>query len=592
MLESLSKNETFEYQKMTPEEMKSKGILGRLIGPCADLINPTRNGRGYGEELWEKVFDDQIVNEKIENKCLFGELGHPADREEVDMEKIAIALNEKPKKDDSGKLIACFDILDTPNGRILKTLCDYGTTIGISSRGTGEVIGDEVDPESYTFECFDAVIVPAVKEARLSYVAESLDRKGPNLKKALRESLDSASDEDREVMKQTLNELDIDVEEEEEKGELKEGFLWFNLALAFPTREEADAWVSDHLKPESERKLPGGVKEDEGSFVVTFNIFDIIDGKEDDVIEQVRAQLDEIKGSNPEKDEHKSASADGGEPSKQEIEEPEGAEDSGSEEIIKSLQEAIKAKSDLESQVKQLQEKVAVSDAKVAKLEEELTDYKSATVKMSKLAVSNKDLTDKVSALEEELSKKAEAISIQNARIGKLVEEKKASMAAKSKTDALNESLAVKDAEIKTLNDNFNEIKSDYDGRIASLTESIEKLKSESESKDKELDRESKLRESYKNLANKAVKRYIESRATMLGVKSSEIMGKLPEDYSLDDIDLVCEELQTYELNIAKLPFRLTEKSRVKVSKSVNESLPSSEQDDVDESLYRLAKLI
>ena len=180
MLESLSKNETFEYKKLSAEEMESRGILGRLVGPCADFINPTRNGRGYGEELWERVFDDPIVNEKIDNKCLFGELGHPADREEVDMEKIAIALNEKPKKNKDGKLLACFDILNTPNGKILKTLCDYGTTIGISSRGTGEVIGDEVDPDSYNFECFDAVIVPAVKEARLNYVTESLNKNSLN----------------------------------------------------------------------------------------------------------------------------------------------------------------------------------------------------------------------------------------------------------------------------------------------------------------------------------------------------------------------------------------------------------------------------
>lgn len=51
MLESISKNGRLDYQKMTPEEMKSKGILGRLIGPVADFINPTRNGRKYTEEL-------------------------------------------------------------------------------------------------------------------------------------------------------------------------------------------------------------------------------------------------------------------------------------------------------------------------------------------------------------------------------------------------------------------------------------------------------------------------------------------------------------------------------------------------------------
>ena len=150
----------------------------------------------------------------------------------------------------------------------------------------------------------------------------------------------------------------------------------------------------------------------------------------------------------------------------------------------------------------------------------------------------------------------------------------------------------------RTLNENFNEIKADYENQIKALNESIETLKSDSESKDKEfnqkLDRESRLAESYKKLANKAVKHYIESKATMLGIKSSEIMGKLPDDYTIEDIDTICEDLQSYELNMNKLPFSVDRQVKVRVNKSVNESLPSQEDEDndVDESLLRLAKLI
>lgn len=220
MLESLKKNEAFEYKKLTPEEMAAKGILGRLVGECADVINPTRNGRRYGEELWDKVFKDPIVLEKIKNKCLFGEFGHPiGDREEVDPEKIAIALNEVPKKTSGGKLIALFDILDTPCGRILKTICDYGATIGISSRGTGEVIGEDVDPDSYDFECFDAVIVPAVETARPQYVTESLDKNKMKMRQALTEELSKASADDRAVMEKQLEELNINLDEDVDLSE-------------------------------------------------------------------------------------------------------------------------------------------------------------------------------------------------------------------------------------------------------------------------------------------------------------------------------------------------------------------------------------
>jgi chromosome segregation ATPase len=264
------------------------------------------------------------------------------------------------------------------------------------------------------------------------------------------------------------------------------------------------------------------------------------------------------------------------------------------------LQEAIKDKSDLEAQVKQLQEEAAVNNAKVAKLEEELSGYKSATVKMSKLAVENKDLTTKVSTLEEELNAKAKTIDSQKNRISKLVAEKKEGLKEGLKsgeeTKSLNESLAQKDAEIKLLNENFDSIKADYEAQIQALNESIESMKSDSESKDKEfndkLDKESRLKESYKKLANKAVTHYIESKATMLGVKASEIMDKLPDDYKIEDIDSICEDLQSYELNMNKLPFSVDRKVKVRVNKSVNESLPTEEEDnDVDDSLYRLAKL-
>ena len=214
MLETISVNEQLNYEKLSPEEMEKRGILGRLAGPCADIINSTRNGRKYSEALWEAVFENPIMKEKFERGGVFGECGHPADRSEVDFEKIAICMPQPPKKDKSGKLIAIFDILATPCGKILKTLCDYGYKIGISSRGTGETYTDEngeetVDPDTYDCECFDAVLIPAVKAATLMMV-ESFDDKKLKLKKALCEALDNASDEDRKIMKDKLDELNID----------------------------------------------------------------------------------------------------------------------------------------------------------------------------------------------------------------------------------------------------------------------------------------------------------------------------------------------------------------------------------------------
>ena len=104
MLENLNALDQMQYEKLTAEEQASRGILGRLVGVIADFKNPTRNGRKYTESLWDKTFENPIIKEKLANRCLFGELGHPVDRQEVDMEKIAICMAEAPKKGKDGKL--------------------------------------------------------------------------------------------------------------------------------------------------------------------------------------------------------------------------------------------------------------------------------------------------------------------------------------------------------------------------------------------------------------------------------------------------------------------------------------------------------
>lgn len=221
MLESFN-TDAFTYKRLTEEEQNKRGILGRLVGVIADTVNPTRNNRKYSASLWEKVFEDPIMKERIENRCCFGELGHPADREETDMEKIALCLAEQPKKGKDGKLYGVFDILSTPNGRILKTLCDYGCNIGISSRGSGDLYTDEngdesVDEDTYDCQGFDAVLIPAVKEARLEYVTESLNkvRYSKSLKEKLQESLSKASEDDKKVMKESLDTLGITLNEDD-----------------------------------------------------------------------------------------------------------------------------------------------------------------------------------------------------------------------------------------------------------------------------------------------------------------------------------------------------------------------------------------
>ena len=68
--------------------------------------------------------------------------------------------------------------------RAQKVICQY----------TDENGDEAVDPDTYNCECFDAVLIPAVKEARLQYVTECLNTKKYNktLKQRLHEEVEKA----------------------------------------------------------------------------------------------------------------------------------------------------------------------------------------------------------------------------------------------------------------------------------------------------------------------------------------------------------------------------------------------------------------
>ena len=207
-------------------ENKRKGVLGTLEGVCADCIKATRNGRLYPDAVWQTAFNDPIVKEHFQCGGIFGQLGHPKEdqTENEEFNSIAICMPDPPKKGPDGKLRGRWDILDTPNGRILKCLCDYGYKIGISSRANGDVEEDwdgneSVVPDTFQFKAFDAVLLPALKEARLNLVTESFDNTKDKLRKALKESIDSSDDVDKAVMLKTLEDLGIDYIESSENKE-------------------------------------------------------------------------------------------------------------------------------------------------------------------------------------------------------------------------------------------------------------------------------------------------------------------------------------------------------------------------------------
>ena len=557
--------EALQMQPLSEEEKASRHILGRLYGPIATTKEKTRNGRGYNKELWEKALSDEIFREKIANKSLFLELGHPLDREETDMEKVCACIPEMPKIVD-GDLYAYVDILDTNNGRLLKTLCDYGFVPGISSRGSGDIMSnDEVDPETFFLETWDIVQLPAVKKARLS-VCESLGNK--TLTMALRESLEKASDEEKAEIKDTLNKLNIDLNEEvdDDVPFAPDPVDEDNILLEDSDEEEVEIEVADDEEveePVEEEQADDAETEDEvketdaytvGDIIKEFKEYDkklevefkpiVIDDKEyeitaldfDDseegkVVVNINYNLPEVEETeeednklpeeeNPEVEVE--VSSDEEPAPEEEVEESEEAVDDGDEEVFESLKEMVRQKDELEKEVRDLKNQKTVSDAEVKDLKEELERYKSGFMRVSELASKSTTLSKEVKSLKEQLEVKTSKINDLQAKI-------------KTHT-SLTESVNANEAKVKTLTERLVAVQT-------AAENSEEELRGKLEESRKAVQQNANVAKKYKAQYTAVLERYIASKASMLGVRPTDITSRLGESYTLDNIDKVCEDL-------------------------------------------------
>lgn len=484
-----------------------KGVLGTLEGICADTISATRNGRKYSNELWEKAFSDPIVEEYFDCGGIFGELGHPADRSETDMEKIAICMPEKPKKHGDGKLYGRWDILDTPNGRILKCLCDYGYKIGISSRGNGEVTedfnGDEtVEPDSYKLEAFDAVLLPAVKAARLSLVSESLNRNN-DFKHALIESLNKSNADEKKIMQETLDRLHIDYKDSSENKEESKDSTKLNEA------------VSDGSK------------------------------------------------------------------------------------ILKNLQEALKDNRELQKTINSLNEQLSVGYAKETELKRENDALKGKLKDLSLVLSASK-------TLRESLIKSQKTIRSLNIELSEN-KGKKSNLQRKlhesvSVRDKLCEDINTRDLELEqlkeevvTLTKRLEESKTSRGKAYERLREDYQTLKHDVDANgkiaQKKLDEALEQNKNYKKLVQEAFDRYIECKASLVGVNVDQLRNSVGNSISFDRADRICEELRDRKRNLSKLPFPITESGVKMKAKDVPSSIVSNPDDVVDDSLLNFLNL-
>ena len=258
-------------------------------------------------------------------------------------------------------------------------------------------------------------------------------------------------------------------------------------------------------------------------------------------------------------------------PEAEQVTETEEASDAGEdEEVIESLKEMVRQNNALKKEVKTLKDDKAASDTRVEELTESLNKYKTAFERTSALASKARGLRAEVSKLNEQLSTKDAQIRA----LGKKA----------VKAESLTESVNVNASKVKQLNEQLDTAVKENEA----LQESIAQ-------KDKKIQERTAIAKKYQNKFFEAVNRYIDYKASMLGVRTADIKNKLNENFTMDDVDKVCDDLLNSSVNLNRLPFG-TNRVRVNESKAPGTQAKARAIDpdngyEIDDSLLVLAGL-
>jgi hypothetical protein len=163
--EEINEAEYIVEEKSNGKEYKIKGIFLQ-----SDIKN--RNGRVYPNAVLTR--EVARYNKEFINKSrAFGELGHP-DGPTVNLERVSHMI--KKLYPEGKNFIGEAKIMDTPYGKIVKSLIDEGAKLGVSSRGMGTLEqkggGNYVGNDFYLATAADIVADPSAPDAFVEGIRE------------------------------------------------------------------------------------------------------------------------------------------------------------------------------------------------------------------------------------------------------------------------------------------------------------------------------------------------------------------------------------------------------------------------------------
>lgn len=128
------------------------------------------NGNGRRYPISELTNAVNSVNKRIsEGLSVYGELNHP-DNLSIDLNNVSHIITEMHM--DGGNAMGKAKILNTPKGQIVKAILEGGGKLGVSSRGSGNVVEGTVN--TFNLVTVDIVATPSAPNAYPDHVMEAL----------------------------------------------------------------------------------------------------------------------------------------------------------------------------------------------------------------------------------------------------------------------------------------------------------------------------------------------------------------------------------------------------------------------------------
>lgn len=146
-----------------------KDKIVRLKGTFLEADIKNKNGRTYSRDLLSREVK-RYNEEKISKGRSIAELDHP-DNPTVNLERVSHVIESLKMEENKGVGVA--RIIDTPMGRIAKTLVNEGIILGMSTRGVGSLDESGLVKEDFNLICVDIVADPSCQNAYVEGILEN-----------------------------------------------------------------------------------------------------------------------------------------------------------------------------------------------------------------------------------------------------------------------------------------------------------------------------------------------------------------------------------------------------------------------------------